>query len=93
MIVGSPNVNAGYKLVGNAAYPQIADDYRHEFQVLKALPCDIFLGAHGAYFGLKEKYAHWKAGDHNAFIDSDGYKKYVAEREQAFRTELERQKK
>src|SRR4051812_26919562 len=39
VIVGSPNVNPGYKLVGNTAYPQIADDYRHEFQVLKSLPC------------------------------------------------------
>ena len=36
VIVGSPNVNPGYKLVGNTAYPQIADDYRHEFQVLES---------------------------------------------------------
>ena len=61
VIVGSPNVNPGYKLVHNTAYPQIAADYRHQFQVLKSLPCDIFLGAHGGYFGLKEKYDRWKA--------------------------------
>ena len=91
VIVGSPNVNPGYKLVGNTTYPQIADDYRHEFQVLKALSCDIFLGAHGAYFGLKDKYARWKAGDHNAFIDPDGYKRYIADRQQAFEAEFERQ--
>src|ERR1035441_2508109 len=35
VIVGSPNVNPGYKLVNNQAYPQIAEDYRHGFQVLK----------------------------------------------------------
>ena len=29
VIVGSPNVNPGYKLVGNKTYPQIAADYRH----------------------------------------------------------------
>jgi len=91
VIVGSPNVNPGYKLVGNKVYPQIADDYRHEFQILKALPCDIFLGAHGAYFGLKEKYARWKSGDRNAFIDLEGYKAYVADRQQAFEAELQRQ--
>ena len=91
VIVGSPNVNPGYKLVGNTAYPQIATDYRHEFQVLQALPCDIFLGAHGAYFGLTEKYARWKTGDHNAFIDPDGYKRYIADRQQAFEAELQRQ--
>ena len=90
VIVGSPNVNPGYKLVGNKAYPQIADDYRRQFQVLKTLPCDIFLGAHGSYFGLKQKYERWKRGDHNAFIDSDGYKRYIADREQAFQAQWKR---
>ena len=91
VIVGSPNVNSGYKLVGNTVYPRIADDYKHGFDVLRALPCDIFLGAHGGYFGLTEKYARWKAGDQNAFIDPAGYKAYVADREQAFEAELQRQ--
>jgi metallo-beta-lactamase class B len=91
VIVGSPNVNPGYKLVHNVAYPQIADDYKHEFAVLQALPCDVFLGAHGAYFGLKEKYARWKNGDKDAFIDPAGYRAYVADREQAFEAELQRQ--
>jgi len=91
VIVGSPNVNPGYRLVGNKAYPQIASDYTREFAVLSALPCDIFLGAHGSYFGLVEKYARWKAGDKNAFIDPAGYKAYVAERRQAFEAELKKQ--
>jgi metallo-beta-lactamase class B len=91
VIVGSPNVNSGYKLVGNTMYPQIAADYKHEFDVLRALPCDIFLGAHGGYFGLTEKFARWKAGDTSAFIDPAGYKAYIADREQAFEAEFERQ--
>ena len=91
VIVGSPNVNPGYKLVGNRVYPQIAADYRHEFQILPKLPCDIFLGAHGAYFGLKEKYARWKNGDKNAFVDPAGYQAYIADRKQAFEAELTRQ--
>jgi metallo-beta-lactamase class B len=91
VIVGSPNVNPGYKLVGNPTYPKIAADYQHGFDVMKSLPCDIFLGAHGGYFGLIEKYNRWKAGDHDAFIDPQGYKAYIAEREQAFQAELKRQ--
>ena len=91
VIVGSPNVNPGYKLVANKTYPEIAADYAHGFQVLKSLPCDIFLGAHGSYFDLKEKYPRWKAGDRNAFIDPAGYKAYIADREQAFEAELKRQ--
>ncbi|HLK61994.1 MAG TPA: subclass B3 metallo-beta-lactamase [Bryobacteraceae bacterium] len=93
VIVGSPNVNAGYILVGNKAYPRIADDYVKTFTVLKSLPCDLFLGAHGAYFGLKEKYPKLKAGAPNPFIDPAGYQAYVSEREQAFRTEWQRQQK
>jgi len=91
VIVGSPNVNPGYKLVGNKAYPRIAADYEHQFDVLRALPCDIFLGAHGGYFDLLAKYARWKAGDHDAFVDPAGYLAYVANRQQAFEAELRRQ--
>ena len=91
VIVGSPNVNAGYKLVNNALYPQIASDYRRMFRVLKSLPCDVFLGAHGTYYGMEAKYARLKAGGPNPFVDPEGYKSYVAEREQTFLAELAKQ--
>jgi metallo-beta-lactamase class B len=92
VIVGSPNVNEGYKLVGNAKYPTIAQDYERMFRVLKSLPCDYFLGAHGNYFGMLSKVARMKPGADSPFIDPEGYKKYVAEREHAFRKELAKQK-
>jgi metallo-beta-lactamase class B len=92
VIIGSPNVNAGYKLVNNAKYPQIAEDYERMFRLLKSLHCDIFLGAHGDYYGMAAKYAKMKEGATNPFIDPDGYQSYVAEREQTFRMELAKQK-
>lgn len=92
VIVGSPNVNPGYKLVNNAEYPRIKEDYERTFRVLKSLPCDIFLGAHGSYFGLEAKYAAREHGKGNPFIDPEGYKRYVAETEQAFRGELAKQR-
>ncbi|MGC1435896.1 MAG: subclass B3 metallo-beta-lactamase [Terriglobales bacterium] len=91
VIIGSPNVNPGYKLIHNDNYPQIAEDYERMWSVLKSLPCDIFLGAHGGYFGLEEKYPLMKDGSANPFIDPGGYKKYVAQKEQDFRTELAKQ--
>ncbi len=91
VIVGSPNVNPGYKLVNNALYPQIASDYEKTFRVLKALPCDVFLGAHGNYYGMEAKYAKVANGGANPFIDPDGYRAYVAEREKTFRAELAKQ--
>jgi metallo-beta-lactamase class B len=91
VIVGSPNVNPGYRLVNNAAYPQIAQDYEQMFRVLKALPCDVFLGAHGAYYGMEEKFARVKEGAANPFVDPEGYKTFVAEKEQEFRAEWKKQ--
>jgi metallo-beta-lactamase class B len=91
VIVGSPNVNPGYKLVNNALYPQIASDYDRMFRVMKSLPCDVFLGAHGDYYGMQAKYARMKQGGPNPFIDPEGYKSYIAEREQTFRAELAKQ--
>ncbi|HKF52716.1 MAG TPA: subclass B3 metallo-beta-lactamase [Candidatus Acidoferrales bacterium] len=93
VIVGSPNVNPGYKLVNNAAYPQIAEDYERMFRVLNSLPCDIFLGAHGSYFGLEAKYAVMQQGQRNPFVDPEGYKNYVQETEQAFRDEVAKQRR
>jgi metallo-beta-lactamase class B len=91
VIVGSPNANAGYKLVNNALYPQIAADFERMFRALKALPCDVFLGAHGDYYGLQEKFPKLKAEGANPFIDPEGYKSYVAEREETFLKELKKQ--
>jgi metallo-beta-lactamase class B len=91
VIVGSPNVNTGYKLVGNTEYPAIAQDYELTFRTLQSLPCDVFLGAHGAYFGMEAKFARMKPGGVNPFVDPEGYKSYVAEREQTFRKELAKQ--
>lgn len=92
VIVGSPNVNPSYKLVGNTLYPQIAEDYEKGFRVLKSLPGDIFLGAHGSYFDLETKYAQFRRGVTTAFVDPDRYKAFVADREQAFLSELRKQR-
>jgi metallo-beta-lactamase class B len=96
VIVGSWNVNPGWRLVDKpgkaASYPGIADDYKKMFVTLKGLPCDIFLGAHGLYFDMLEKLDKIKAGaGESVWIDPDGYKAAVAERQQAFEAELAKQ--
>jgi metallo-beta-lactamase class B len=93
VIVGSPNINPGYKLVGDPAYPRMAQDYEKTFRVLKSLPCDIFLGAHGGYYGMLAKYVRLKKEGVKAFVDPEGYKDFVADRERAFKAELARQTK
>jgi metallo-beta-lactamase class B len=85
VVVGSPNVNPGYKLVNNEKYPGIAGDYERMFRVLKALSCDVFLGAHGAYYDMDEKL---RRGGGSAFIDPEGYKKFVVDKDREFRRKL-----
>ncbi|MGH7618473.1 MAG: subclass B3 metallo-beta-lactamase [Gemmatimonadaceae bacterium] len=90
-IIGGPGVNAGYKLVDNAKYPTIAADYEKMFRVLKTLPCDIFLGAHGGYFDMEKKYARMQSGAADAFVDPAGCAKFITDKEQEFRAELAKQ--
>jgi metallo-beta-lactamase class B len=91
VVIGSPNVNPGYRLVDNKDYPEIAADFARTFQVLKKLPCDIFLGAHGDYYGMLAKHERLKGATVNPFIDPDGYRDYVSLKEKAFETKLKEQ--
>jgi metallo-beta-lactamase class B len=96
VIVGSWNVNTGFRLTDRpghpASYPGIATDYAHTFAVLKSLPCDIFLGAHGSYFNMLAKLDRMKAGaGDSVWIDPAGYQAAVTERQQAFEAEFKRQ--
>jgi metallo-beta-lactamase class B len=96
VFVGSWNVNPGFRLVDKpgkpASYPGIAADYERTLAVLKSLPCDVFLGAHGEYFDMLEKLRRAKGGaGESVWIDPAGYRAAVAERQQAFAAELKRQ--
>ena len=93
VVIGSPNVNPGYRLVDNKEYPEIATDYAKTFEVLKSLPCDIFLGAHGDYYGMLAKYERLKDAEKNPFRDPDGYRDYVELKEKAYRKTLAEQLK
>jgi len=91
VIVGSAYFLSSYKLVGDPSYPNMAQDFELTFRTLKALPCDVFLGAHGSYYGMLKKFDAMKTGAANPFIDPAGYQSYVAAREQEFLAELAKQ--
>jgi metallo-beta-lactamase class B len=89
---GSPNT-LDYRLVGKESYPGIAADFEKTFAVLKKLPCDIFLSDHGSFFSFEQKRERLARGETpNPFIDPDGYKRFVGEKEKEFRQKLESQK-
>jgi metallo-beta-lactamase class B len=83
VIVGGFALNPGLRLAAKngkaASYPGILADFQHTFATLKALPCDIFLGAHGIYFGMLEKLARMPQEGTAVWVDPAGYRAAVAE--------------
>ena len=93
VVVGSPNVNPGYRLVRNKKYSRIVKHFESTFKVLQDLKCDVFLGAHGAYYGMIDKYERRREGQEDeTFVDPEGYRKYIVMKELAFRGTLGKQR-
>jgi metallo-beta-lactamase class B len=49
--------------------PEVAAELDRAFKTVRALPCDVQLGDHGAQYGMLEKFAKVKEGGPNPFID------------------------
>ena len=47
------------------------DEFNRSFEVVRALPCDVQLGDHGAQYNMQAKYAKLRSGGPNPFIDPD----------------------
>lgn len=77
VIVGGWRSLSQYRLIDTtgqpASYPGIKEDFYKTFATLRALPCDIFLGAHGIYFDLLPKLKRMQIEGEAAFIDPKGY--------------------
>ena len=89
VFVCSTTVLPTYRLTDHPTYPGIAADYAHSFAVLAALPCDVFLGSHASFYDGAEKARRLRAGERpNPFVDPQGYRRYVAGAEAAYRERL-----
>jgi len=92
VFLGSTTINPGVHLAGKPSYPGIAEDYGKTFETLKALPCDIFLGAHASFYqGLEKAERLKKKGGPNPFVDPQGYRDFLSRTEKAYREQLARE--
>jgi metallo-beta-lactamase class B len=87
----SASVLPGYKLGRSETYPGQTADYENSFAFWRSQPCEVFLGSHGQFFGMREKKAALDAGKTDAFVDPKGCKAFVDRAEAAFRAELKKQ--
>jgi metallo-beta-lactamase class B len=78
--------------------PALVDQFNRSFKIVRALPCDVPLGDHGAQYNMQEKYAKLKPGGPNPFIDKANcnletdiqeamFKATLAEQQQAGKTQ------
>lgn len=80
-----------FRLVDNPAYPNIVSDFRHSYDVLEHLPCDVFLGAHGRWLNLEGKRARVAHGERDAFYDPPGCRAFLDENHRAFEADVAQQ--
>jgi metallo-beta-lactamase class B len=95
VIVGGWRPLSQYRLFDTpgqpASYPGIKADFYETFATLRALPCDIFLGAHGIYFDLLAKVNRMQTEGEAAFIDPKGYAEAVNDAQAYFDRTVEAQ--
>ena len=82
----------GYRLTGNPNYPNMVADYESSFARLRQLPCDVFLGAHGNFFHLKEKRQRLAKGGPNPFIQPGEFQAYLTHSQEDFERTLRQQR-
>jgi metallo-beta-lactamase class B len=81
--------NPGYRLAKSPSYPGIADDYRRTHHTWELLRPDIWLGHHTEYFDLEGKRERAKTEGVSAWVDPDGYRRFVAGKKRAFEDEID----
>lgn len=95
VIVGGTGFWSEYHFVATpghpVSYPSIVQDFQHTFAVLRVLPCDVFLGAHGGYFDMLSKLKRYPLDGPRVFIDPAGYKEFVAGSQENFEKALSKQ--
>jgi metallo-beta-lactamase class B len=62
----------GEALTKNPDYPNAVGDFKHTFDTLRTLPCDVPLAEHGTAFHLADKMGRRADDPKNPFIDPSG---------------------
>jgi metallo-beta-lactamase class B len=77
-------VNPGFRIVKNPSYPGIEGDYRRTLYLLSTLKPEIWLHSHTATMGFEAKRARVASEGMRAFVDPEGYRRWVAAESAAF---------
>lgn len=81
--------NPGYRLAKDPSYPGIENDYRNTHHALEMLRPDIWLAQHNEYYDLAGKRAWAKTEGVAAWVDPEGYRRFIASKKRAFEDEVD----
>lgn len=81
--------NPGYKVAQPESYPGINQDYRNTLHFLESLRPDIWGGHHTEYFDLEGKRKLAATEGVNAWVDPEGYRRFIASKRRAFEDEVD----
>jgi metallo-beta-lactamase class B len=81
--------NPGYRLAKNPSYPGITGDFRGTHHKLEILRPDIWLAQHNEYYNLEGKRKRAQIEGVNAWVDAEGYRRWVASKKRDFEDEVD----
>jgi len=93
VIANMGTINPGKRLIDKPTYPGVAKDFAETFRKQKALPCDIWVAAHGSQYGLHDKYKAGDSYDPKTFVDPEGYLAAVERLEKLYLEQLEAERR
>ncbi|MGY3451528.1 subclass B3 metallo-beta-lactamase [Bradyrhizobium sp. USDA 4353] len=82
-------VNPGYRLAKDPSYPGIETDYRNTHHALEMIKPDIWLAQHNEYYDFEGKRKRAETEGVNAWIDPEGYRRFIAGKKRAFEDEVD----
>jgi metallo-beta-lactamase class B len=91
VFTSSLSINPGVRMVNNLTWAGVADAYAKSFAKLKALPCDVFLGPHAAFFQMADKFKR-RGTQPNPFIDPTGLRKFIEQNERNYEAQIKRER-
>lgn len=82
--------NPGYRVsTDHPSYPGISRDYRNTHHLQEMLEPDMWFGHHTEYFDMQGKLKKAATDGPKAWIDPEGYRRFVAGKKKAFEQEFD----
>jgi metallo-beta-lactamase class B len=83
--------NPGYRLHKDPIYPGIEDDLRRTHHAIEMLKPDLWLAQHNEYYDLEGKRERARTEGLSAWMDPEGYRRWVASKKRAFEDQVDRE--